>query len=130
MADINVFTCTGRLCSDAQFRTLATGKQLLTANIAVNSGYGQYKKTLFVKIQQWGENAGKIVQYLTKGQLIGTSGTLSKNEWTAQDGTVHTDFVLDVMSIQLLGFKNDSSNNNQEHTAQDNQNDTDATPVF
>lgn len=113
MADINVFTITGRLTKDAVVRTLASGKKVLTADTAVNTGYGDYKKTLFVKVQMWGDRGEKIKQYLTKGQPIGCSGSLSRNEW-GEDDNKKVDFVLDVNmdGIQLLGSgkKQDSNN--------------------
>lgn len=104
MADINVFTITGRLTRDATVRTLASGKKVLTADTAVNTGYGDYKKTLFVKVQQWGDSCDKIAQYLVKGTPIACSGELSRNEW-GDDGNKKVDFILDVRSIQLLGSK-------------------------
>lgn len=104
MADLNQFCFTGRVAQDATVRTLATGKKVLTVNVAINTGFGDYKKTLFVKVQQWGDRGEKIVQYLKKGQLVASNGELSRNEW-GDEGNKKVDFVVDVMSIQLLGSK-------------------------
>ena len=101
---------TGHLCSDAQFRTLNNGKSVLNMNVAVNSGYGDYKRTLFIKVQQWGEGGKNVQPYLKKGCLIGGCGELSRNEWDSNtDGTKHVDFVVDVRNIQLLSSKGASS---------------------
>lgn len=108
MADLNNFTFTGRLTRDAQIRTLASGKTLLVADVAVNTGFGDYKKTLFIKVNQWGERGENIVQYLTKGSLVGGTGELSRSEWQNNEGREYVDFVVTVQSIQLLGNKNDS----------------------
>lgn len=107
MADINVMTFTGRLTADAVYKVLSTGKGLLTMNVAVNTGYGQYAKTTFLKVQQWGERGAKVVEYCKKGQLVGGSGELSTSSWSSQNGTQHTDLVVDVLSFQLLGSKKD-----------------------
>lgn len=107
MSDINVMTFTGRLTADAVYKVLSTGKGLLTMNVAVNTGYGQYAKTTFLKVQQWGERGAKVVEYCKKGQLVGGSGELSTSSWTSQNGTQHTDLVVDVLSFQLLGSKKD-----------------------
>lgn len=107
MADINVMTFTGRLTADAVYKVLSTGKGLLTMNVAVNTGYGQYAKTTFLKVQQWGERGAKVVGYCKKGQLVGGSGELSTSSWSSQNGTQHTDLVVDVLSFQLLGSKKD-----------------------
>lgn len=111
MADLNQFCFTGRLTQDATFRTLASGKPILTANVAVNTGFGQYKKALFIKVQQWGDSGERIVQYLTKGKPVAASGELSKSEWTSKEGKQYVDFVVDVRSIQLLSTNSGSSEN-------------------
>ena len=103
MADQNVWAITGRLTKDAEYRMLASGKGLLTFNVAVNTGWGEYKKTTFAKVQQWGDRGAKLAPYLTKGKLIATAGTLTVSSWQGRDGVEHTDLVLDTNSIQLLG---------------------------
>ena len=103
MADINSWTVTGRLGKDAEYRVLAGGKALLSFSMAVNTGWGEYKKTLWVNVRQWGERGAKLMPYLTKGKLIGATGSLSLNVWQGKDGVEHTDLALDTSSIQLLG---------------------------
>lgn len=103
MSDLNSWAITGRLTRDADYRVLASGKPLLTCSVAVNTGWGEYKKTVFVKVQQWGERGANLKPYLTKGKLIGVSGSLSVNVWQGKDGVEHNDLVIDTSSIQLLG---------------------------
>lgn len=111
MADLNRFCFTGRLTADASYRTLASGKGVLTANVAVNTGYGEYKKTLFIKVQMWGERGNKIVGFLKKGNLIASDGELSRSEWrTKETDELRVDFVVDVMNIQMLCSKQQSTN--------------------
>lgn len=105
MSDLNRFVATGRLTADATVRTLASGKSVMTMNAAINTGYGEYKKTLFVKVQQWGDNTKNVVEYLKKGTLIGIDGELSRSEWTSQEGKQYVDFVVDVRSVQILSSK-------------------------
>lgn len=108
MADINCFAFTGRLTKDASIRTLASGKKVLTADVAVNAGFGEYRKTLYIKVQQWGDRSENIIPFLKKGQFIGGTGELSRNEW-GDECNKKVDFVVDVISIQLLGSKPQSS---------------------
>ena len=105
MADLNSFTFTGRLTRDAQLKTLPTGKHLLEANVAVNTGYGEYKKTLFVKVNLWGARGEKVAGFMKKGGLIGAIGVLSKNFWQSNDGLEHTDLVVDAADLQMLSSK-------------------------
>lgn len=108
MADINCFAFTGHLTKDASIRTLASGKKVLTADVAVNTGFGEYRKAIYIKVQQWGDRGERIVPYLKKGQFIGGTGELSRNEW-GDEGNKKVDFIVDVLSIQLLGSKPQNS---------------------
>ena len=105
MADLNNFTFTGRLVKDALMKTLPTGKQLLELSVAVNTGYGDYKKTLFVKVNVWGARGEKIVAYLKKGGLVGVTGSLDRNIWTDKNGIEHTEFVVNAADILMLSSK-------------------------
>ena len=108
MSDLNRFCFTGRLTKNATTRTLASGKTIMSADVAVNTGYGDYKKTLFVKVQMWGERGKKVVEYLKTGTLIAADGELSRNEW-GEDGNKKVDFVVDVMNINILASKKTES---------------------
>lgn len=118
MADLNCWAITGRLVKDADFKTLPSGKQVLECSVAVNTGYGGYKKTTWVKVQQWGNRGANIAPYLTKGSTIATSGELTTQQWEGkQDGSLHTDLVLSAMNIQLLSTKQVSSPTDDEDVA-------------
>jgi single-strand DNA-binding protein len=119
MADLNSFTFTGRLTKDAQLKTLPTGKQLLEVNAAINTGYGNYKKTLFVKINLWGVRGEKIAGFLKKGGLVGVVGVLSKNVWQGNDGTEHSDLVVDAADLQMLSSKKTEAESESESSTDD-----------
>lgn len=117
MADLNSFAFTGRCTQDATIREIASGKKVLSVNVAVNTGYGDYKKTLFIKVQMWGERGEKIVGYLKKGQMIAGQGEMSRSEWTSKEGKAYVDFVVDVSNIQLFSScscKKDGSSSEPE----------------
>lgn len=113
MADVNAWSITGRLTKDAEYKTLASGKGLLVADVAVNTGYGAYKKTTFVKVQQWGERGANALPYLKKGSLVGCTGELTVNEWES-NGVKNKSLQLDVSSIQLLASKKSDDNDKAE----------------
>ena len=104
MADLNVWAVTGRLTKDAEFRTLASGKALLSFDIAVNTGWGEYAKTTYVRVQQWGERGKNLVQHLKKGKPVAVSGSLSVNTWTGKDGVERQQLALDTTSVQMLSL--------------------------
>ena len=116
MADINSFTFTAHITQDASIRTLATGKKILSVSAAINTGYGDYKKTLFVKIQMWGDRGERIVDYLKKGQAVGVTGELGRNEWTSNEGKTYVDFVVDAKDIQLQGSRDRGESSSTEYS--------------
>lgn len=117
MSDLNSWNITGRLTKDAEFKTLPSGKHVTEMSCAVNTGFGQYKKTTYVKVSVWGDSLQKLVPYLKKGSLIATSGELTTNEWTSkQDGTVHTDLCISARDVQLLQSKAEQSGNSEEES--------------
>lgn len=122
MSDMNVMSLTGRLTKDATFSTVgSSGKQLLSMSVAVNTGFGQSKKALFIKVNMWGERGEKIVQYLKRGTVVAVSGTLSLNEWTSADGTAMTDLVVTTFGVDFYTTSSRPSNddNTYEQSAQD-----------
>lgn len=105
MADLSHFIFTGRLTQDASVRTLATGKKVLSANVAINTGYGEYKKVMFVKVQMWGERGDKIVEYLKKGTAISCDGIPERNEYDTRDGQHYVEFLVTTNEINFVGSR-------------------------
>lgn len=102
MSDINSFSFTGRLGQDAQINNTPNGKTVLEMSCANNTGFGDYKKTQWLKIRMWGERGNNIKDLFKKGSLIGGTGELSVESWTNQTGEVKTSLVVTCTSIQLL----------------------------
>lgn len=110
MADLSNYCFTGRLGADAQVKTI-NDKKLLEASVAVNTGYGNNKKTTWYKIKVWGSRADTLAPMLLKGSAVAGCGELSTNEWDGNDGKHHTDLEINCNTINLLssGKKQDDS---------------------
>lgn len=102
MADLSSYSFTGRLGGDAQVKKTPNGKTYMEMSVAVGTGYGDYKKTLWVKVKQWGERVNNIVNIFTKGSLVAAAGEPSINEWTGKDGVAHAEIEVNCMNVQLL----------------------------
>lgn len=102
MVDLNNCTFTGRLIAQAVQKQLPTGTGLIEFSIANNTGFGNNKKTLFLKVNLWGKAGQSVFPYLYKGKNIAVSGSLSLNTWTGQDGLEHSQVVLDCNQVVLL----------------------------
>lgn len=106
MADLNKAIITGRLGADAVVKTTTNGKSIMEMSVAVNTGYGDYKKTIWYKLKQFGDRVNNIAPIFTKGSIVAASGELDFDEWDGKDGTHHKDPVIKCMDIQLL-YKKD-----------------------
>lgn len=51
----NVFSFTGRLGRDAEVRSTPSGQTVLSVAVANDVGYGENKKTLWIRVSVWGK---------------------------------------------------------------------------
>jgi single-strand DNA-binding protein len=106
MADLNNVSFTGHLTRDAEQKTVSTGTQLVVFDIANNTGWGDYKKTLFLTVNIWGKTGTNIYPYLKKGTLVAVSGALEVQEWTSNiDGEKKTKNCINCRDCILLSSK-------------------------
>ena len=82
---------------------------IVTLPVAVTTGFGDYKKTQWIKVRQWGERVNNVAPIFKKGALVGGSGEPSTESWTAKDGTVNCNLCITCMSVNLIvGAKSDN----------------------
>ena len=109
MADLSNYSFTGRLGADARVNTTPYGKTVMELSVAVTTGFGDYKKTQWIKVRQWGERVNNVAPIFKKGALVGGSGEPSTESWTAKDGTVNCNLCVTCMSVNLIvGAKPDN----------------------
>lgn len=95
---MNVCFFIGRVGRNAQSQATQSGKQVLNWSLAVDSGYGDKKITLWIDCALWGERGGKLAQYILKGHLLEAHGELGTRE---HDGKTYLTLrVADVTLIQ------------------------------
>lgn len=115
MADLSNYAFTGRLGADAQVKKTPNGKTYMEMSVAVTTGYGDYKKTLWIKVKQWGERVNNIVNIFTKGALISACGEPSINEWDGKDGSHHASLEVNCMNVQILSSKKTTADDGHEY---------------
>jgi single-strand DNA-binding protein len=115
---MNKFICIGNLTKDVEMRTTQSGKAVANINVAVNYGYGEGKKTLFMRAIAW-EKKAESVSNLTKGKKILLEGRLEQTEWTDKSGNKQTSIQLTVENIEFLSPKEESEKGYEKHYKQD-----------
>ena len=84
---MNKIIVTGALGRDAELKTLPSGKNVLEFSIAVNSGFGDSKKTYWWKAKLFGDRAAKLAEYFVKGTKLIIEGVPELREYEAKDGS-------------------------------------------
>lgn len=98
---MNVAILTGNLASDPEPRTTPNGKTLCTFSLAVNKGFGQYKKTDFFKVTAWGAIGENCVKYLSKGKRVTVRGSVGMETYEGKDGKFHANLTIEVQELDL-----------------------------
>ena len=97
---MNNLSVIGRCGKDAEHRFTPNGKAVLSWSLAVDSGYGDAKQTLWIDCALWGERFGKLAEYIKKGSQIGVVGELGTREHEGK-----TYLKLNVRDVTLCGGK-------------------------
>jgi single-strand DNA-binding protein len=101
---MSVLVVTGRIGSDAEKRSLQSGKAVVSFSVADQQGWGDNKHTLWIKCAMFGERAEKLLPYLTKGSLVEVVGTPSVEAWLKKgDNTAQAALKLTVSEVKLHG---------------------------
>lgn len=93
----------GRLTKDPEARTAATGKQMVKLSVAVNKG--KDKDADFFDVTVFDRQSEFVMNYLTKGRLVGVSGSMTSNKGT--NGTTY--WGINANQIEGLDRPNDST---------------------
>lgn len=99
---MNLFAATGRVGRANGVRS-AGGSDVLSFALAVDSGYGDSKQTLWFDCSIWGKRAASLDPHISKGDLLAVSGELSQHE---KDGKTY--LKLRVAEVTLLGGKKEA----------------------
>lgn len=78
---MNSVNITGRVGQDIELRYTPAGKAVCNVNLAVEEGFGDNKKTIWLDVTIWDKQAETAQKYVHKGDMVGITGRLSQDEW-------------------------------------------------
>jgi single-strand DNA-binding protein len=114
----------GRLARDAELRTTGSGTSVCSFTIACDAGYGDKKRTEWVKVALFGKRADGLSPYLKKGTALTVQGEAKSNGWT-KDGEAKAEIVIFADKITLQGSRQGSSESQASGDAPNNSVDDD-----
>lgn len=83
---LNKAVLLGRMVKDAELRSTASGTSVASFTVAVDSGWGDNKKTDFINCVAFGKTAEFVSSYFKKGELIALEGRISVRSYEGNDG--------------------------------------------
>lgn len=113
-----VLDATGNVGRDVSLAFTPAGKLFAKTSMAVEVGWGDYKRTEWLNIVVWGEkSAQNFHDFVQKGTRIRIQGEPKINSWLGKDGEVKANFELSVSEWSVL--KNGKPKGEQEETPYD-----------
>ena len=114
MASVNKVILVGNLGKDPEVKTTPNGQKVASFSIATTERYkdqqgNQQEKTEWHNIVAWKRLAEIIEQYVRKGSSLYIEGKLTTRSWDDQQGQKKYRTEVIASSIQMLGGKNEGS---------------------
>lgn len=102
---MNNLNAVGNVGNDAEVRFTKEGTAIASFSFALSSGYGDKKKTTWLRCSIIGKRGETLAPMLTKGTQVAITGEISLNEYVAKDGSNKSSVECLVNNVTLLGKK-------------------------
>ena len=100
----------GRLGSEPELRFTKNGQAVTNLSIAVEQGYGDNKRTEWVRVAIWGQQAETVNQHLSTGDLISCAAEkFSINAYAAKDDSVRGQLEITARRVDYIITKRNPS---------------------
>jgi single-strand DNA-binding protein len=97
------FNDVGRIGKDAVTRFTQSGEPVTGFSLAVDSGFGDKKQTLWLDCSAWGKRWEGVTPYLVKGAQVSVQGELGTREHEGK-----TYLTLRIADLKLVGGKGEA----------------------
>lgn len=108
---MNNLTVAGQLGRDAEIRFLPNGDPV--ANFSIADSQGKDKDAIWWNCQLFGKRAESLAQYLTKGQSVTITGSVSQRKYTDKNGVEKISTDVRVNDVALQGGKREATQSQQ-----------------
>jgi len=107
---------TGHVGRDSELKNLAGDNQVLSWSMAYDTGYGEKKKSHWVKCSLFGKRAATLSRMILKGSLVEVVGEPVVGVWKDRSGEPRGQIEMTVMEVKFHGgrAKSDAPSPRQE----------------
>lgn len=111
---MNEFTLTlARLTRDPEVKYTPTQVASCNLMLAVDTGYGDKKRTDFPRVTVWGKTAEGLDKYTAKGLRVNVYGHIQTGSYQKDGKTIYTtDLIAD--RVEYVDFKDRDTKNHEE----------------
>ena len=114
----NQFTGIGRLAADCDTRYTQGGTQVTNITVCCEYGYGDNKKTEFVKCTIWDKLANIADKYLHKGSMVMIQGPMETRKYQDRDGVDRYSTSIIVRELKMLSPKSEQRQGSRQDDGQ------------
>lgn len=94
----------GNLVRDFSLKTTNTGKSIGKMTVAINKGWGDNKKTIYLDVDVWGKTA-EACQRLGKGSKVIVRGDMDEDKWEDREGNKRSKLKLVAQEVEFVSIK-------------------------
>jgi single-strand DNA-binding protein len=98
---MNNLTIAGQLGKDSELRATNSDENVLTFSVA--DSQGKDRDSIWWNCSLFGKRALSLQQYLSKGQAVTVSGSVTQRKYTDKQGVERTSFDMRVNEVALQG---------------------------
>ena len=124
----NNCTFCGRLGNNPEITTMPSGKERVRFSIAVDRNFKREdgsRPSDWIPVVIWGSSAYVKKTNLGKGDKVCVTGRVEINEWTDNDGILHSNGALNCSNIELVEHKKSDKDKAVEDALANNQSEED-----
>ncbi|EKS0344964.1 single-stranded DNA-binding protein [Escherichia coli] len=115
---VNSITLGGNVGNDLEVRYTSNGKAIGSFSLAVQQGYGDNKRAMWVTCLIFGERAEKLAPHIRKGTKLVVSGRLDVRQYDRNDGTKGTAVEVAVNEFEFMNVNQHGQQQGQQQKAQ------------
>ena len=115
-------SCIGNLTRDPETRTVQRGEtdgKVCNFTVAASYGFGDYKRTEFIRVSAWNGVGKACAEYLRKGSKVYVCGVPTVNTYQGNDGECKGNMELRADEVEFLSSKPADEPINMEETDED-----------
>lgn len=114
--NLNKVILAGRLTSDPELKTTASGVSVTSFSLAVNRPQGKddtARKTDFITILAWRKTAEFVTRFFKKGSAICISGSIQTRQWEDSNKCKRTSVEVVASEAMFVDSKSEASENHK-----------------